>query len=360
MLTASVSSFRQTMAHERSEGFRWLSPYIEAPRRKLRIALLGVVLMATFVAPLVVPDPNGGFSPLFNLGILFMDNMPWIAVFLAVYPAVAAILAIGLAFLVLPPARGIGLIIVGGASVAVPLIWAGNEVVARMLNEQALATAGPATLQVAGLVGMFGLLAGSRARWYRPGSRWAFAIGLLGGALYVLGLVAPAAPGDIRTLPVLLAAGMLAARATIVAGILICLHIVCTLGASALLFVNTPATRPEKAHRRAGLAFRLLVLGAVLGIAAPLAGAVIAVPPGAGAGIVATVLYNTAKVIGSVIAVLLLMPVGLADALVGTPWRRHAPPRKAPTGLGPAPATGLATGSVSDRAAPQTGRDAIL
>jgi len=360
MLTAPGTSFRQTMTRERSEGFRWLSPYIEAPRRKLNITLLGIVLLATFIAPVIVPAPDGGFSAMFNLGILFLDNVPWIAAFLTVYPGVAAILVMGLAVLVLPPARGIGLLIVGGTFVAVPLIWAGNEVIAGMLDDQGLAAAGAATLQVTGLVGMFGLLVGSRARWYRPGARSAYAIGLLGGGLYVLGLIAPAGPGDIQTMPVMLAVGMLAGKGTLVAGLMICFHIVCTLAASALSFVNTPGTPHEKAHGLAGLAFRLLVVGVVLGVAAPVVGAVAALPTGAGAAVVALVIYNAAKVAGSIIGILLLMPVGLADAIVGTPWRRHAPPRKAPTGLGHLPPIGAPADPLTGRPAPQTGREPVL
>jgi hypothetical protein len=162
---------------------------------------------------------------------------------------------------------------------------------------------------ILGLVGTFGLFVGARARWYRPIHGLSYGIGLVGAVSYLSFHVVPSygvwpLSGLVQTFQVDTMAGLATA-----------VHFGCLLAAAVVCALNVPSTPSFIAVNRARLCVRLLVAS----IAAPLAFLLLSflsMLSGNGS-VLAPLLSSGAKYCIMYGGLLLLIPVGITDLVVG-------------------------------------------
>jgi hypothetical protein len=254
-----------------------------------------------------------------------------------VYPGAAALLALAFATLTVPPLRGLALAGLGLGLFIAMLAGGGLQAIGqgvKLPGPMGQAARGTAALWMTSALAHLCLFVGLRARWYRPERAAAYLFGVLGAGLYILSLLMPVLPKELGTAALMMNVKMLVSGQALAMGIGMCLGIVCTLGAAVICILNRPAAPGQAAHRLAGRGFLLLVLGVV----APAIGMAVSAQGGAPGGlpgtIVAAVVVTAVKMVVTFGGLAMLIPLGLTDMVVGTSWRRQAPPRKAPAPFG--------------------------
>jgi hypothetical protein len=211
---------------------------------------IGVALLIALLMPILVPTGWGESKLVFLNFLIFTEwGVPFELALFCLYPGIAGVVTIALAWLATGSARScalIGIGVVGG----ILLLTMSPLAVYLIIIIFALA--------------LMGLFVGSRARFFRPGSQAAAIIGTVGGILVLAilgtvggivllaGLVLPVLPGKAGPFPVPAPGSLLGALGLLaMVGCLIASSILCIMNA-----VHGPNSR-----RRAELAFLLLVAG---------------------------------------------------------------------------------------------------
>lgn len=312
-------------------------------RRRRNIMWLGGLMLIGFFMPVWSPlseEPWGLSVP--NIQALFHASVAqpgdpghpaYVACFLLAYPLIAAAALFALSAGAKPLVRGIGLTVLGVLPWAV--LWGdsffrSNDIgSSRGILEALLRDHRGDGLVlwlwlvpfiIMGNLAWIGLFVGSRARWYRPSSQVAHAFGIGGATLFIACLVFPlllnmsyraffpyseswsdrADPG----LPVIFFYGLYAAWAFMAATVVFCL-------------LNSARNDVETARRRARSAFRMFLLAhGVLALVLFVSVIVEVYGPGnSGFAIVGFIAFLKLLMLGA--PVLLLIPVGLSDLIVG-------------------------------------------
>jgi hypothetical protein len=258
-----------------------------------------------------------GEPPAATLRLVFLQSLiisgpaPFALKWLVFYPLLAAV-ALALATGLPSALRALAAIVLGLIPV---LVCMGAPEVKGLMDPLASATqaAGPACMVLAVLGGL-GILVGSLARTYRPGSTAAFVIGVCGGAMTLLALVLPLSPEGggrimlLAPLKMMEQAGAGKFVAVIQAGEWVCLIL-----ASLLCFANHYKLEAGRAGSRGYRALGFLAAGLLLAASAQLFAAL-----GAGGGLpVPTLLTLFPKMTVLVFGLVLLAPLGLADLVAG-------------------------------------------
>ena len=225
---------------------------------RIGLILLGIILVLAFFLPVLEReysrrsfyrnDPPEYKLKFVNIEMLSSDErLPTIARFMAIYPVIAGVVILIVAAVAPNIVRGA---VVTGLGIILYLALLIGGDAQRAINLLPRGTGAIVLIYFLVSLGLTGLLAGSLARRYRPKSNFAVIIGIVGGVLFLGGLLLPVLPKDAGT--VLLAmpfklfdAGKDMARAV---GTLILLAMVCWIIASILCFANIPrrSTRSAK------------------------------------------------------------------------------------------------------------------
>jgi len=159
------------------------------------LALLGALLLAGFILPVIVPGPRGVTEAYFvNMEVLEAPRAPALAKFLCFYPALAGLAAIAFAFVRSDLGRGIGLLSFGVVPLLAFVAEATKEVgfdprmVVFLLPAVALAV----------------MLGGSRGLYYRSHSRAPLVVAAAAAAAFLLSQLLPVLPAKAGTIQLLL------------------------------------------------------------------------------------------------------------------------------------------------------------
>jgi hypothetical protein len=312
-----------------------MSPEKERAKRRRNIVILGVVLLLGFLLPILVPrfqssrpyDPDRisevTLKPKFvSFEAMAQEDMPGTAKFFILFPALAGITAVIVALVTDGRARGAILLALFALLVIVML--SSRDVRVGFL-EMARAMGGRlGTFMILSTVAWLGIFVGSRSRWYRPGSTAAMVIGIVGGILYLVVEVLPVLPDAVGTISLVAPFKLLGQKRMVIAGLGGVVQLGCLIAASIVCFVNVNLADQRRGQRLGRVAFRLLVGGAIAaGACFVLNGMVEAgrnVEEHLGLFIFSS-LFNLAKFLAWVVGVLLLLPIGLTDLVVGPPAR---------------------------------------
>jgi hypothetical protein len=304
----------------------WGAQGVEGRRRR-RFYLLAAALAIGFFLPVFPPsEPTGSYysrpsvqrsGPVFvNIeeGLSFNSKAPALFRILLVYPLLAAF-AVG-AILWLPNGlRAVLLIGLGLLPLVLALsideLWRGLQVFGKQGSL-------PVYL-LASLLASTALFISTRVRAYRPRSRPAYVIGLMGGGLAILGLFFPVLPKELGWMPICMTlkfVGDHVHKGASTLGMIGLLQTGLVVAASVTCFINVPVRKPAAMRQRANLAFGLLMGSIALGCATM--------------GLLPTLLserdFNALfalsfplKILLGVGAVMVMVPLGLVDLIVGTP-----------------------------------------
>ena len=294
---------------EMDDGTRNFEPHIEDDLRRKHLFRIGLALTIAFLVP-IAGAPGSAFPqfsafPGMNLAGLLM-----------LLPLFAGLTLMALSKQTDPPLRGIVILAAGAAMFGLMLV---DREVRTAIGESLSAL--PTSFSLSGalaILGMFGLLISTRVRWYRPISHHAYVIGAVAAGCYVFHLFIPAnsrmpigEPLQMFRMHKLMGIGMFA-------------HIGLMAAAAVLCVINFPATLASNASTKAGRAFLCLV-GAIVIPAVLITFAVISMfsamsMPGANVGSPAMMIFSSVVKFGVMYGGLaLLVPIGIADLLIGRP-----------------------------------------
>lgn len=295
--------------------------------RQKNLMILGLVLLAGFLLPMIVMTPVGLDMVFPNLMVLG-GGVAGHVILIAVYPAVAGVIVLLIARRS-GPLRSAVLMGLGGVFLIL-LLASGRDGAERLiLGSGDLPFLHLASLLI-GLFALMGLFVGSRARYYCPDSQVAAIIGIIGGILYVVNLLLPVLPPEAGSVNLVLPFKMLAQGDMTFLSLGMLGMTGCLASASIFCIINV-ARRPD-AQEIAERAFRLLVIAFVV-----LAGGIqLEIFKAAGGwGLLALIaLVKFACWIGGL---LLLVPVGATDLLVNLTYALAAPEEEAVEAAPPPP-----------------------
>ena len=275
------------------------------------LLLLGVLLIVGFLLPSCEAGKGGSRLMFLSIEGVFEKRVPIAAKLLLLFPLVAGAFVLAARFLVRPPLRG-WLILATGC---VPFLLLIPLISPKELRQVVASGPGGSMFDVVmlfiAMIAFLALCAATRIRFYRPGLHVAYLIGLVGAVVTLLSQVIPQG-GRIpvhrlierlsnRTVGSL--SGLLATGGLIAASIL-CIR-------------NKPTRAPAAAASHAKLAFLILLCAIVLSGMSE----VFRPPPpdkwGRVPAIDGAMLSFRFKVLLTYGLVLAMLPIGLADAIVG-------------------------------------------
>ena len=280
----------------------------EARLRSRNMILLGVVLLVGFLMPVV----DGADMVFPNFTVFSAGGAPWQLFVIMLAPGVAGLAMILLACLDRHPVRGV-------ITIALPLL----PILVLMTDEKVRLSfsfifeevAGEFVLAVVLLnLGWIGLLVGARSRWYRPRKPAAYWIGLAGAIAFGVFLVLPIMPADAGRIPAVTAIRMLEVPPIRLVAFGVVAWIACTVLAGVLCCITGPGRSAGFARRRARAAFRLLAAG---GIALGLCISIAMLQNAGAADAVALVFTALVKFGCWGVGMILLLPTGITDLVVG-------------------------------------------
>lgn len=285
--------------------------------RSRNILWLGIALLVGFLLPIVIPF-GGEVKVIFpNFLVLGEADAPFLVKFMCLYPGLAGIAVMLMAYGWGGVGRSITLMGLGLLPIALLMT---DRDVQRGLGEMARvwgALGGAAALL--GLFGIMGVFAGSRARSFCPGSRSAAVVGAAGAGLYLLSLVIPTQMPGLRrsstTIGLIQPFELLGIQELATLGIAQIVSMALVIAASILCLLN--AREGGNAEPLARHAFRLLVGGFLISF---VAGMFFGMTAGGGlpGEAIVPVVFLLLKMVCWVMGILLLTPVGLTDLLVNT------------------------------------------
>lgn len=287
----------------------------EVARRRRNIFLIGAMLAVGFLMPVLIPEIKGQFE--WKLSFASIERLfdststPWEKVML-VYPLAAGLGTMILAAAALPRLRGTVMMVLSIAPI-VALFLEPDFKAAWQLYGPDVMDAGVISALLL-LLGLGGVFIGSRTRFYRPSQTHAFLIGAIGGLAATIFWIIPidgrppiATPVEMFMTSIIGGIG-----AVIAVGLLIVSCVIC--------LINTPNQHPARASKLGAVAFRCLC-GFVVILPTTFT-VVVAVEVFQFEGelfLVAGVVMGMAKAIAWLGGLLLLLPTGLTDVLIGQP-----------------------------------------
>lgn len=302
----SWSSFSTPEGRKAARLGRPLDPHAEEVNRKRNVAFVGVMLIIGFIMPVCVASPYSSslqFS-LVNIEGLGESGIGWQGVFLLLFPLIAGIVTLILAPLA-PRTRGPVLIVLAVSKIVVVVLAINETGVARLF--------GPSLqmltfVYVLSLGMIWGLLVGCRARWYRPSAKIAYGVGVIGALCTLLIYFVPfeGTPGIVNVFQLVSLAPVI--------GALLVLASLLIIGAAVMSLVNAPNRRLETNANTARLTYVIMLLSFGACLLAILVSVIDAADHAAMfvAGLTATI-----KGVCWMGGVLLLLPMGLTDVIIG-------------------------------------------
>jgi len=334
-------------ATPRADAPRWRPPSSggfrsarEAARRRRNLTILGAVVLIGFLMPIAVPDmemtPHGirfvTKMLYLNIELLSQEGIPGTAVVFLLAPCLAGLAMFVLAWVVRYPGRGIGIILLPIVPILVLLFQAEQRQSVPMSDTVPV---DPSSGMLLGVMACLAMFVGARSRWYRPGNGVARGFGMAGGCGYLLYLLLPILPAGAGRLPLIMPFKMLGGPDELLAtAIGLILTMLCMIAAAVLCITNGKALPGNTARSRANIAFLLLVvLVPVIGALTILISAGQSIPEGVSVppAFYAMTITTIIKMVCWFAGMLLLIPVGIIDLIVGDMKRRpQTPPTNSP------------------------------
>lgn len=295
-------------ARGKRDAFRGrpFEPFDEEAQRKRSVFLLGVALVLGFLMPVCLSNPFGGGIKVDFTNIVQLTNTSDpLGIIFILYPLLAGI---GLLLMgnVGTPIRGRIMVVLGIIPVVVGAIGIVNSGVMRQIP---FVPTSAILVLLLSLLGVYGIYVGCRTRWYRPDLPAAYPISLTGGVAMLILLIAP-----FDGPPVVIAA-FRALSINALTGLGVVISVLMLLAASLICLVNTSSRPPLTASNLSSLAFRLLLGSLVIGFAFSM---VIQLFGGATVGMILMVITVSIKSMAWIGGILLLVPMGITDILIGT------------------------------------------
>ena len=291
---------------------RNFSPWAEDEQRSKHLFRIGLAMTIAFFAPIVgIPGQPLLFPELHGeIGVL-ASGMPGLVVAVRLLPLIAGVVVILASFITTPPVRGMVVTACGAALFGLFVVDGDAR---QAVAESFQVMPGSMTLSVVlGFVGVFGMLVSARVRWYRPTHAPAHWIGVIAAVSYGVYLVMPTNGGS----PI--AAPFQMFRFDTMMGIASLANVGCLAGAAVVSAITVPSTPGFVAVTRARLCFRLLVASVAVPLAIALLGTLCSTLGSSmgGVGMIAPLITSGAKYAVMFGGLLLLIPVGITDLVVG-------------------------------------------
>lgn len=285
------------------------------------IIIVGVLMpiMGSLPVPSFAPGARGSSSLIFafpNLSFLFASGTPTLLRVLLAFPIIAAVAIILIAKKAHNPGRGIALASLAGVFFFI------------LFNAPALSSTGPQTpmpnfkpelslkvdalLLLAFIAGLTCLWIASRTRFYRPDHKPSYVLGVVGAVLTAIFLIAPIGPT--KSIPILEPFAQF--KKSAFDAIVMAACIGCILYTAFIAVINKPFTHHLVASMRARKASRVLLIAFILPVIMALLEMFSMAGPGTG-GMVSLALTAFIKFSFMFGGILLLIPAGITDALVG-------------------------------------------
>lgn len=287
---------------------RHFPSYLEEELRGKNLFLIGAVIAAAFFAPIVGIPGQGFIVPeLSGERGVFSGELSGLALVVTLLPLLGGVVVMALSRMASPPMRGVGVTLVGAALFG---MFFGDAGAREAIGQSFSLT--PSTVDLSVLlwmVGALGLIASTRIRWYRPIHKLAYLIGAIAGGCYITYLFLPVA--GIRPISQALAAFRLDA----LMGSAVMANIVFMFVAAVICIINLPFASNSRAAGRTRLAFFLLLLAVMIPVFIAMIGMLSA--PGIG-GMMAMPFISAGAKYGIIFGgLVLLIPIGIADLLIG-------------------------------------------
>ena len=290
---------------------RKLKPHIEDDLRRRRLFRLGLALTIAFLAPIAgapghaLVFPQFSAFPGMNLNGLLM-----------LLPLIAGLILMVVSKRADPPLRGIVILAAGAALIGLMLIDRGARSTVRQ-SVGVLPTSASLSSMLF-IIGTFGLLISTRVRWYRPLSKCAYVIGAIAAGCYAYYLFLPTH----GVMPIEQPLQMF--RMHKVMGIGLFGHLGLMAAAAILCLINFPNALASNASTKAGRAFLCMIGALVIPLILTTMSAMSMSSsmsfPGADMGSPAMMFISAAVKFGVMYGgLVMLIPIGIADLLVGRP-----------------------------------------
>ncbi len=286
----------------------------EVDARRRSIVVVGIVLIAGFLMPACEPTGMGGFEISFpNIAQLGSEFLGLTEKLMLLFPLMAGIGALALAATVLPPSRGIVLLVMGLVPV---LVSFADSRVMSMFDDSMIGD----SISQAGVMGLLlvagstGIYVGSRVRWYRPSKLYSYYFGLAGAVALLLFLCLPVGGTMLIVTP------FQVIKESFFGGLGMLIAVGLLLTSAVLSLVNTPNQNPSGASRIASIAFRCL-LGSWVIVPSTLILALVGqgLQMGAPMTFLLTIVLGFFKIALWIGGMLLLTPMGAVDIMLGQP-----------------------------------------
>lgn len=290
-------------------------PSEEIDRRRRNIFILGIVLITVFFLPACQPDFSGRGSGMklsfMNIEMLFESGVDAVTKFMMIYPLLAGIAVAVVAHKMVPPARGIVLAILGLAPIAINLLHAEAMDMFQFFGP-GMGSIGVTVILL--FLGMLGVFVGARVRWYRPGLTHAYIIGAIGALMLIFSFLIPMQGS------MLIQAPFKMMDQSVMGGVGFLIAMGLFIGAGLFCLINVPGKSLPDASRFSGIAFRSLVGGSVIfPVTIMLAGLISAMQYSGGFAPAVGMMWTMLKIMTWLVATLLLLPMGVTDAMVDVP-----------------------------------------
>jgi len=318
------------MAETRDDSVgRPLWPETESRRRRAAVIVLGGVLIVSFLLPAGVTTESQDGRPvsvLFALSIRALGEpaVPGVLKVALLYPLLAGVTVIVLALGRRVAVRAVGLVVLGVAGLLLPLM---SSDIRAYLDQGPWGPGGAGALVIlAAALGWLGIFAGSRSRWYRPSHGITWVVGLVGAGLLLAALFWPGLPAERGYVLIAAPVVMMGQSGGGWPGLAAFLQVDCLLVAALLCLAAHPRQPLFRVRRLAAWAFLLVVTGIVIGCFAFLSTLTGAVPMPVTQKPVELHVVTLVKILTWGLGLVLLVPFGITDWLVGDPFpSQHQP-----------------------------------
>lgn len=304
----SAASFKSSEGRAAALRGRPFEPEREEKRRFAALMVLGSMLIAGFILPVFGVGPRGDFHMEF-VNLTALNHSPNVlATVMMLYPIIAGVLLLIIAGAVKGPMRGVTMVLLGLLPIVYGVIEAANSGALRGL---VIVPRGSILIAIIMLIGLYGVFIGNRARWYRPDCKPAYVFALIGGCCLLVVLMAP-----LGEKPVFIEVfGALQGNVAMAIGIIIPVYMM--IAAGVISVINSHAKPLPTASNLGGLAFRLLLGSLVIGFIVIVAAQFMI--QGFEVWALVTAFSVTLKGFCWAGGIMLLLPLGVTDMLIGNP-----------------------------------------
>ncbi len=304
----SWSQFQTPEGRKAARIGRPLDPHAEATNRKRNLIMIGAALFIGFIMPVCIASalsPSLRIS-MFNIEGMGESGIGWAGVVTLAFPLIAGALVLILQPLNARP-RGVALISLFVVQLIVVLIGSDLINLENLLGrELRLVT----FVYVMSFGSFWGLLICARARWYRPDATAGYIVGVVGAlCTFVIFFVPFEGSMGIRNVFQVMRFAPVIGAFAIVGSLLV-------LATALVTVVNTPGRPLETVSKTARLAYVLLLCSWLV------SAMIIAIPIVQGmmhAGQIAAAFIMFIKALLWIGGLLLLVPVGVTDLIIGDP-----------------------------------------